>query len=804
MDNNARLKALSRLAQSKTEAAEAALRDELEDAIATLDAETNYDALSQSLEILDVIGYRFSNRTVDFIGNFVQTIEGRELTYAESFEDFPEYIAEYNNTQSLIAKAVEVIVRLRYLETKPVLRILLSLHDHPSEKVRQKAYSGLDSLAKYDLNVFYGADRKGGIGPAPQNEILEELEPMNDPSLKANFEASQRILSNILSPTLEGISWSYNAATFSHGAIPAIPLVADVRARSIKMLCRIYSLANTTKEKLAVISALTESARTEHRVAMDEKTQEMVSRDSVEVLNFFAQLIQVENFRIVQKIESESYWIFVRAFNDDIRNAALKVEEAITENNEYADYRTLIGFEGIFGDWATYERTGERHSAIEKERREKASELAHSITADNYSEWRTKILEYAKTESDDLATFPVFYHFLSEFAGTQPDLALRLISEDTSEVARFLIPILSSLWNSAHRNQARALIERWIDERGSDQDLYLFSAIKMFLSTRELDIDLLKRLLSKVAALQDISCVRQVTVVAIAHWEEARDVILTELLYPSLDVQTEMKSASWINEIWFRDEARKLFAGMNPEGVEHILQNLLVLNKIDYHAEEVLSSLAQQTPERVIQFFVRRIEKEEENRINEGTRDFDSIPFEFYKLQEPLSKIPGAAVSLVLEHYRKDATLFEFRGARLLKNIFPKFSEEFEAELLRLIREGIESNLEFVVKVLRNYEGKPFIHRLCKAIVKTVESDSPILAEVAIALETTGVVAGEFGMAEAYESKRQEVLDWLTDSDEKVKIFAERYVENLQRMLDAETQRAEEEIALRKHRYGED
>lgn len=265
-----------------------------------------------------------------------------------------------------------------------------------------------------------------------------------------------------------------------------------------------------------------------------------------------------------------------------------------------------------------------------------------------------------------------------------------------------------------------------------------------------------------------------------------------------------MKDASWIFEAWFRKEARNLFAEMDNDGIEHVLRNLLVLDKIDYHAEEVLCSLAQRNPERVMGFLIERIGIEAQIRSHNGARDFDAIPFEFHKLQGHLSKIPGTAVRGVLEQYRADATLFVYRGATLLKNIFPGFSEEFEADLLQLVREGSDSNLVFVLGVLRNYHGEPFVHRLCKEIVKAVDSDSPLLNEVAVALQTTGVVSGEFGMAETYERKRQEVLDWLSDPDEKVKAFAKQYVADLDQMRDAETKRAEESIALRKHRFGEE
>jgi hypothetical protein len=803
MENDVRLKALARLAQSTTDAAKAALLAELNEAAATLKTQTEYETLLQSLEVLNVIGYRFSERTVGTIDNFIQTIEARKLTYSQEHGGFTDYIAKYNNAQSLIARAVEVVVRLRYYEPKAVLRILLALFDHPSENVRKKVQSGLDSLAKYDLDVFYGADRKGGIGPAPQNEVLGVLESMNAPALKENLEAALRLLTGMLSPMLEGISWSYKAATFSHGAIPALPSVSDIRTRSIALLCHLYSLAESKQQKLAVINALSEGTRIDHRGTADDGTREMIAKNSIEILAFFAQLVSIEDLQIVQKIESISYWRFVHSRSEDVKTAALKIEKAIADNKEYAIYRTLVGFEGVFGDWSTYEGKSQQFETIEKERRKKASDFAHSITTDTYSQWQARILECANTESDDLATFPVFYHFLAEFAAVRPELALNLITDDRTEIARFLIPILAGLWNGTQRKLTRKLIEKWIEVAQFGKDHHLFAAIKMFLSTNELDVELLTRLLEKAEEIKDVSCVRQIVTVAIARWEGA-DEALIKLLLRALDVLTKLKDAQWIFEVWYRKEASHLFAVMDTDGIEHVFRNLLVLNSIDYQAEEVLYDIAQRFPERVIRFLTERIAIEAQSQSNNDASDFDAIPFEFHKLEEPLSKIPGAAVRSVLEQYRADPTLFAYRGAVLLKNIFPTFSEEFEAELLQLVREGGESNLEFVLGVLRNYHGEFFVHRLCKEIVKAVDSDSSLLNEVTIALETTGVVSGEFGMAEAYDRKRQEVLDWLSDPNEKVKAFAKRYVADLEQMRVAETKRAEESIALRKHLYGEE
>ena len=47
-------------------------------------------------------------------------------------------------------------------------------------------------------------------------------------------------------------------------------------------------------------------------------------------------------------------------------------------------------------------------------------------------------------------------------------------------------------------------------------------------------------------------------------------------------------------------------------------------------------------------------------------------------------------------------------------------------------REG-ETSLTFVVGILRNPHGEPYIHRLCKEIMQAIPSDSPLLNEMAIA-----------------------------------------------------------------------
>ena len=104
--------------------------------------------------------------------------------------------------------------------------------------------------------------------------------------------------------------------------------------------------------------------------------------------------------------------------------------------------------------------------------------------------------------------------------------------------------------------------------------------------------------------------------------------------------------------------------------------------------------------------------------------------------------------------------------------------------------------------ILRNYDGNPIIHNVCKEIVKILPDGSNLTNELSIILQSTGVVSGEYGFVEAYKRKIVEIQPWLQDEGPRVKEFAQNYIANLEKFIEYEQKRADEEIILRKHRYG--
>jgi hypothetical protein len=80
-------------------------------------------------------------------------------------------------------------------------------------------------------------------------------------------------------------------------------------------------------------------------------------------------------------------------------------------------------------------------------------------------------------------------------------------------------------------------------------------------------------------------------------------------------------------------------------------------------------------------------------------------------------------------------------------------------------------------------------------------ADDPLLDEIEVALDSTGLVSGEFGFVEAYRRKKSELALWLSDPRESVQSFARRHALCLDQQIAAEQLRSEEQLALRKRNY---
>lgn len=798
-DIELRLAALSKLVTSKSEAVEQRLGEEIARSERVLVAGTDYDELVNALKTVAVLAPKFHGAVLPLLTRFVESVQQRALTIGG--EPIDQNRSRYKSPGHLIREAIDATNPVRYLQTVALVDFLLPLSRSSDEEVAGKARRAFEALVEFDLNLFYG---EHGLGAKPQTAIVGHLAQLGENALVTNSDLILSGLRSALTASIEGHMWTYKAVTISRGSISSDWGVAALRAAAIALLKRMYPLSESIQYRRAVLSSLGQAMRRE-RPAADEATAAMFERDALEVLEFVEGLVATEALPVVQSIEHRAYWNYYHAATPTIAAAALRTRDALEQHEEYQIYKQLIGFEGIFGHWEDLKRSEAAWDYTDEKRREFARQCVGEIDDNNEPQWRTRILKFSETRSDDLAMFPVYYEFLELLGQRRPRLALELLTEHEETMAPFQIALMIGLWSSSLSDEVEAVADRWVAA-----GTHLVTVAKSLIKSADGRLDVLSAVVSKGAELEDHSAiVHAMGTAARLHGEgiaAAKGVFMDGLCELA-----KRNDANWARAVWFNRDFRSLIASMDKGERVEVLQSLASLRKLDYQSEEVLAAVYAHEGALVLDFLMGRLKQEVAEQSRQGDAGafdedtFEAIPHDLHQINKVLAKKPRDLVYALRSASDDDESwaLFPYRGgAKLLEAVFPDFADPLPALLNELVASGKSHDIDFTLSVLRAFGGSAPILETAKTIVKIVPEQSPAWSELAAALETTGVVMGEYGVAEAFERKRQDMLLWSIDEDARVRAFAAWLIEGLDKRIAWERQRADEGLELRKYRYG--
>lgn len=792
-----RLAALSKLVDVKSAAVDEHLSEEFGRIANVLQKSVEYDELSEALKTLVVLVPRFHMATLTMLETFVRSVTNRTLT--EGGAPISGGRLRYQSPESLIRETIEVAEKMRYVHTEQVVGFLLEMSRAADKEVKAKAERAFEALATFDLDVFYGDPPRGA---EPQARMVIHLAGLKDEALRVNANVILRVLGRVLSPTIEGTSWSFNSVMIRRGSVASDGGTAAMRADAITLAKRMYWLEASVDHRKQVLQTLDSATRRESPLS-DADASAMFDRDAITVLEFMCDLVATEALPLVQSIEHQAYWDYYHGASQAIKDVALEVRDAVDAHAEYQIYKQLIGFEGIFGKWEDLSRSDEAWDYSDTKRREAARQYLDDINDATYEKWRDRILEFSKTRSNDMAMFPVYYDFLESIGRERSRLALELLTVHEAVMAPFLIALLRGLWISANSAEIEAIVKNWV---GGGR--HLTTIVKSLYRVGASRLDMLAAVVDRAAVLDDREALIQAMGVTASLYAEGA-AGAKPIFMQSLRELAKHNDSRWANVIWFSRDFRVLVSAMEPEERAEMLATLAPLPELDYQAEDVLNEIAKHDPQGVLDFLVGRLKharvlaKQKREADASGRDRFEPIPYQLHKLSESLAREPGTLLAALRGDFDKEVrSMFSYRGARLVKSAFPTFGEPLEGLLLKYVETGSEDDIEFVIGVLRAYEGSVSILDVCKAIIKTVPEHSSIWNEIAAAIETTGFVTGEYGMVQAFERKQHEISNWKNDEDDHVRAFAQWLTEGLQRLIEQERQRADEGLALRKYRYG--
>lgn len=800
IDLELRLTALAKLMDNKSEAVEHRLSEEFRRIEGVLLKGTDFDELTASLRTLAVLGPRFHGAVVPLLSEFARTVRDRGLT--ENGEPISPSRLRYRTAAQLVREAIDAINPVRYLHVGAFVAFLLELSKDIDVDVRGKAERALEALAEFDLSIFYGTT---GLGAQPQADIIAHLESLSNNQLVAHVDVILRVLQKVLSPTLEGHSWTYSSVTISRGAIMSSSGVSEMRAAAVSLAKRLYPLKDLISYRKSVIRTLASAMHREQSV-IDAATAAMFERDAIEVLHYLRDLVPTEALPLVQLIEHDGYWSYYHAASDPIRASALEIRDAVAKHAEYQIYKQLIGFEGIFGDWKELRSSEAAWDYTNAKRQEAARQFVEDIDDVTYIKWRDRVLKFSETESDDLATFPVYYEFLELIGQKRPQLALELVTTHETSMYRFLIPLVSGLWTSDSQAAVDSIVQRWISG-----GVHLTTIAKSLFKNGAKRLEVLIAVVERSAELGHLNTlVTAMGVAASLHGQgcaQGKAIFMTALRELS-----KHNDASWSGDIWYSRDFRSLVASMEAAERAEVLKSMASLPKLNYQAEDILTSVGEHDIHIVLEHVAARLKEERLRGARERATSqslseddkFEAIPHHLHTLNNLLAKEPKAVFFIVRRDFEEaERSFFQYRsGARLIKSVFPGFNEQLQTLLRKLVQDGTEGDIDFSLAITRTYGGGEPILDVCKEIIKVVPEMSPAWNELAAALQSTGVVMGEYGIVHSFERKRDEIATWKNDDNARVRAFADWFTEALDREIVRERQRADEGLAIRKYRYG--
>lgn len=799
MDLDLRLAAISNLVSDPAPEVEAKLLAEMDRVEGTLNSSNEYDELAAALKVLAVLASRFSFRVLPILTTFVRSVPKRALTWRG--EPIVAGHRKYRSVDQLIREAVDVPQSIRYVHIRALLDLLLEIWRSEDKDTSNKAERALESLAKFDLNLFYGTP---SVGAQPQREIVDYFSRMEDPQLLNYAGLVLSMLRQVLSPSIEGHKWTYNAVNISRGGVLAAGGVAELRSAAITLLKRMFLLSPGVPYRERVLQTMGAATRRE-RPSSDAQTSAMFEDNAVEVLNFLRDQVATQELQVVQAIEHDGYWNYYHAASTRIAEAALEVRDAVARRADYQIYKDLIGFKGIHGAWEELKGSDAAWEDRDKARREAAARYLQAINTDTYNEWRDRILELARARSDDLAMFPIFYDFLESLAQRLPAFALELLQDYEERMQPFVIALLRGLWASNRADDALVLAKEWMADRSK-----LATIAKSLNVSQNPRFGLLTEIMDEADRINDpegaAAIIESMGVAArlfgLGHVEAKA------IFQKGTEMAARRHDARWVNVIWFNQDFRKLVETMNAAERGEVLKSIASVKEIGYQAEEVLSAIGQADPHAVLAFLIDRVRAEDRQSLrNVGGEDedgFEAIPYNLHTLDKLLSPLLGELLRAVRTEFNPDeAGMFPYSAAaRLIKAVIPDLDRGMQDELLLFSRTGHPTDVDFVIAVVRTYSGEASILDICREVIKVVPERSSAWNEVAAAIESTGVVTGEYGIVHAYESKRAEIAAWRNDEHPRVQAFAVWLTESLDKMIASERHRADANVALRKHRYG--
>lgn len=706
----------------------------------------NNDDILEKLELLKVYIFRISDKGILIIKDINKTL-GKDV--------------------GVRLKLIEVLEVLRYIKTQEVFTLLLQLSNSGDDIIQENVQKVLSKIVKYDLFAL----KK--IGFRPQTTLLDQIDKFSNRKLSKNHEAIRTILIEILNPSYDShIRKNSKTIEIYQGALQSSKELESIRFRAITILQRLFELSATNIQKIGIIDTLSKATELPYDTYTEE-LKELIINNTNDIIAYYITLIDNSDNEIIQAIDEQIYHL-KRRFKEEFLTNIQELESIIAQKKEYSIYNILTGKDYYSDenlDWKDAER----------QREQKIKELIEDINEDNFNTWEERIasiLDLYEKGKNDPSKYYYFRFLLKELGQYKPEIAKKLIDNNEQKLGDFLSDIISGIWLSTNRSTAITLITNFIE-----QGKHLSICIYIFAEVKEINVDLLQMGFKKAKEKGDVKAL--INIIRSIGVNYPKDNSHTKLFIEAVKSLTKLKSSTWVNYVRYQD---KLFwEQFTEKQFNVILKNLELAPDIDYPVEAILEIIFNKYPSKIVPFLKSRINKRSVNS------DFKAIPYKFYKLLSVFRDNKQQIIPEILKWFNNKNVIFGYEGRKILTNTYTlDILDQFLVELLDTEQ---KQNIKTVWVILGGYIGKITLD--IRIVQKLIREYPDIHNDLMYFMSNTDdVVVGEYGFVNDLISKKEDIQKWKKDKRKYIQNFVKQYEEYLDKQIDYEKKKANEDIIL--------
>lgn len=648
-------------------------------------------------------------------------------------------------------------------------------------------------LARYDLHAWKR------VGPGIQRLIVDRFAGMKDAALLDAAASATVMLKETLSSTVTGTSWKADTMLLHNGSVVVTDALKQIRSDALAQLERLHALLTDDVLKGNVRHAMLAAGSTPNNAGYTDQLGEVIMDDLARIMGFFAGVIPglgIEARRHLEVAVHQRYYAYHALPPAMAENAALAaaqgrlletfaaVRAALDADPELGPYRLLVGYDSVTASmWA---KPGFDYEARKEEQSAGIDALIAEVSADTSDEWLARLERFVETRSSDGATFLGLQDFIKRLATKQPDILLSWLPRISDRLAAWLPGMLHGLWEAGRGPDIDRLVEGWIGE-----DWHL-SSIAYYLQFAEaFRFDLLAAITGKGLAAADDAILHNAAIAAARQSAKHPQGLFDAIYLPAARSLASRGAFSWTGGMFNWDQVA-LLKGLSPEQVDPLLGLMTDVPRLGSDGEAMLAVIAAEHVQAVIDLIGRRFQHDSKN----GDIRYEELPHGLYYLRAPLAAAPGEIVAAARAWFDANPAFSQFHGGRLIAELFPALEHPLYALLYSQLEQG-RGGIDFVLSVLRAYEGEKFLHPLLRAIVGFLPAHDELLNIVDIVIDSSGVLVGEYGSVEAQEARKALVAEWEADENQAVRDFAARFIRSANNQLAMERRRADRTVALR-------